>query len=81
MTLMPLSYFRLVLGFCGIAIIATGSMFVLTELVERRMWLGPTAWLEFDGPALLAMLVVTLATLATIILVIVRRARLGRKHG
>lgn len=72
-----LFYFRLMVGFCGIAMVVVGSAYVLGDLADRTAQFGPVAWLEFDGPILLAMLVVNAGVLATIILVVLRRARRG----
>ena len=55
--------------------VVAGSAYVLGDLAGRTAQLGPAAWVEFDGPILLAMLVVNAGVLTTITLVVLRRAR------
>ena len=74
----PLFYLRLLAGFCGIAMVAVGSTYVLAhlgDLADETLWLYPAGWLEFDGPILLAMLAVNAGVLAMITLVILRQVR------
>lgn len=70
-------FFRLTAGFCGLVIVAAGSAFIWGDLADRRAQFGHTAWLEFEGPVLLAMLAVNCCVLVTIFLIIAKRAGRG----
>ena len=67
------SYFRLVVGFCGIVLLVVGSLYLAGDLLNRTTQFGPSAWLEFDGPIITAMLVINIGVVATIIVVIAKR--------
>ena len=64
-------------GFCGLVMVAAGSVFIWGDLADRRAQFGQTSWLEFDAPVLLAILAVNCGVLFSIFLVIARRV--GRR--
>ena len=61
-------YFRVIGGFCGIVLVAVGSIHVMGEMLNRAGQFGPTAWLEFYGPVPLILWMINAGVLVTIIL-------------
>ena len=72
-------YVRVVAGFCGMLLLAAGSLLILGEILYRVRQFGTSALAEFDGPALLALFAATTVTLAVITLVMVRRMIRGHQ--
>lgn len=60
-------------GFCGIVLLIVGSIYLAGDLLYKSIQFGPTAWLEFDGPIILAILVANTSIVVTIIIAIIRK--------